>query len=54
VASAEGDREKSGTWALHTLGDDETIAKLMGRDTSLRFKFIMEHAPTAKAEELDV
>lgn len=33
---------------------DDTIAKLMGKDASLRFKFIMEHAPKTSADELDI
>jgi DNA gyrase subunit B len=33
---------------------DETISKLMGRDPSTRFRFIMEHAAKTTADELDV
>jgi len=31
---------------------EQTITELMGRDSSARFKFIMQHA--AEADELDV
>jgi DNA gyrase subunit B len=43
--------------ALRVILDDETedtISRLMGRDASLRFQFIMEHAAKTSAEELDV
>ncbi len=33
---------------------DQTLAELMGKDPAPRFTFIMEHAPKAEAEELDV
>ena len=33
---------------------DEVIASLMGKDTSARYEMIMEHAPQAEAEDLDV
>jgi len=33
---------------------EDTISKLMGKDASLRFKFIMDHAAKTSAEELDV
>jgi len=36
------------------LATDETINDLMGKDAAPRFEFIMEHAPKAEAEELDV
>jgi DNA gyrase subunit B len=35
-------------------GTEDTISRLMGKDASLRFKFIMEHAAKTSAEELDV
>jgi DNA gyrase subunit B len=45
--------------ALRVVIDDEletdrVLNELMGRDASQRFKFIMEHAPKADAESLDV
>ncbi|HJL14542.1 MAG TPA: DNA topoisomerase IV subunit B [Sandaracinaceae bacterium LLY-WYZ-13_1] len=36
------------------LETDETIHDLMGKDSAPRYAFIMEHAPRAEAEELDV
>jgi len=33
---------------------DRVLNELMGKDPAPRFHFIMEHAPTADAEELDV
>ena len=33
---------------------DSTFVELMGKDPALRYRFIMEHAPQAVAEELDV
>ncbi|MCK6548839.1 type IIA DNA topoisomerase subunit B [Myxococcota bacterium] len=35
-------------------GTDDTIAKLMGKDPSLRYKFIKQHAAKTTADELDV
>ncbi|MBX3274476.1 MAG: type IIA DNA topoisomerase subunit B [Sandaracinaceae bacterium] len=36
------------------LATDQTLDALMGKDPAPRFTFIMEHAPRAEAEELDV
>ncbi len=36
------------------LETDRILNELMGKDPSARFRFIMEHAPQASAEELDV
>lgn len=33
---------------------DQVVAELMGKDPAPRFEFIMQHAPRASAEELDV
>ncbi len=33
---------------------DDTVSSLMGKDPSARFRFIMDHASLASAEELDV
>jgi hypothetical protein len=38
----------------HELETDRVLNDLMGRDASMRFKYIMEHAPRADAEALDV
>ncbi|MBI2376895.1 MAG: type IIA DNA topoisomerase subunit B [Deltaproteobacteria bacterium] len=35
-------------------GTDDTLKTLMGKDASLRFKFVMERAPETRAEDLDV
>ncbi|MBI4814887.1 MAG: type IIA DNA topoisomerase subunit B [Deltaproteobacteria bacterium] len=35
-------------------GTDETLKALMGKDASMRFKFVMERAPETRAEDLDV
>ena len=36
------------------LETDQLMSELMGKDTASRYRFIMEHAPRASAEELDV
>ena len=36
------------------LGTDATMNDLMGKDAQPRYQFIMEHAGTASAEELDL
>lgn len=33
---------------------DQVVAELMGKDPTARFEFIMQHAPRASADELDV
>lgn len=36
------------------LETDQLMTELMGKDTASRYRFIMEHAPRASADELDV
>ena len=36
------------------LGTDATMNDLMGKDAQPRYQFIMEHAGTAAADELDL